>query len=160
MLTSLIFFVLNSCKGIIRVIDDWAEFKDMVSDFAETSFRSWERMVIDVIRPMDLSCVRELLLEAQEVEHTIKGKDIVLLLGVTGAGKSTTAQFLAGKRMTKVLIGSQGQPHILPERTQGLEDLYDRLGFDLDKLDSVYFSPRYEDFFTINCWLEIHKDKV
>lgn len=136
-------------KAITSVTDAWIEVKDLHQEFAKNGFKNWTRNVMDVIRPLDLAYVRELLLDAQKVEHTIRGKDIVLLLGVTGAGKSTTSQFLAGKRMTNVVIGSQQVPHILPEKTLELINLYESLGLNLDDLDKVYCSPRYEAFFQI-----------
>ena len=111
-------------------------------EFAKKSFKNWKGNIINVIRPMNLAFVRELLLKAQKVEHTIQGKDVVLLLGVTGAGKSTTVNFLAGKEMQEVTIGSDLTAHIQPLDPPGLKGIYDSLGLNLDYLDSVHCAPR------------------
>jgi ABC-type multidrug transport system ATPase subunit len=43
----------------------------------------------------------------------VKNKDIIMFLGDTGAGKSTTIHFLAGSKMRKVKIN--GVDHIEPD---------------------------------------------
>lgn len=127
----------------------WEEIKSLHEDFVKNAVSNWETNVMNVIRPMNLSDVHELLVKAEEVADSIQGKDIVLLLGKTGAGKSTTSHFLAGKKMVQVLYGRTLTHHIYPEKTQELEALYAELGLEhsLAKLESFICLPRYSFLF-------------
>lgn len=53
-----------------------------------------------------------------EPEHTASGKDIVVFLGNTGAGKSTLINFLAGKELSVVgqryALANEGDPDAMP----------------------------------------------
>lgn len=51
--------------------------------------------------------------EVMKSGQIIEDKDTILLLGSTGAGKSTTVHYLAGSKMRLVKINSI--PHIEPE---------------------------------------------
>ena len=48
--------------------------------------------------------IQRLVLKAKEAAKSISKRDIVLLIGVTGSGKSTTIQFLAGATMKEVRV--------------------------------------------------------
>jgi flagellar biosynthesis GTPase FlhF len=73
--------------------------------------------ILKKIRPLDIFEAQRLVLKAKDAAGLIAGKDIVLLIGETGSGKSTTIYFLAGSRMeaTEVEI-EPGKPlqHIAP----------------------------------------------
>ncbi len=57
----------------------------------------------------ELLDVRELIERVKLNQHCkeqVKGKDILLFIGDTGAGKTTTIQFLAERKMAKRVIAS------------------------------------------------------
>ncbi|CAF1639796.1 unnamed protein product [Rotaria sp. Silwood1] len=62
--------------------------------------------ILRKIRPLHLQEIQRLIEKMEKTAELICNKDIVLLIGVTGCGKSTTVQFLAGAKMkeTKVAI--------------------------------------------------------
>jgi hypothetical protein len=64
------------------------------------------------IQPVDMTLMGMLIEKTAEATKQIQGQDIILLLGGTGAGKSTTIHFLAGSKMHEVMI--QGIGHIEP----------------------------------------------
>lgn len=66
--------------------------------------------ILEIIRPLDVESLRQSVKESIESSKIIANKDIILLLGVSGAGKSTTIQFLSGVKMHLVEI--QGLRHI------------------------------------------------
>ncbi|CAF5031461.1 unnamed protein product, partial [Rotaria sp. Silwood1] len=59
------------------------------------------------IRPLNVREIQKLVSQAEKAAELIRNKDIILLIGETGSGKSTTIQFLAGATMgqTQVKIG-------------------------------------------------------
>jgi len=52
-------------------------------------------------RPLNIYELKRLIKEVENAGDLIKGKDIILLLGETGAGKTTVIQFLLGMKMKK-----------------------------------------------------------
>ena len=63
------------------------------------------------IRTFDIAGMLELFNKTTEASKQVAGKDICLLLGRTGAGKSTTIHFLAGSQM----VQDPNTNHIQPE---------------------------------------------
>ncbi|CAF5166881.1 unnamed protein product, partial [Rotaria sp. Silwood1] len=53
-----------------------------------------------------------LIEKVDDAAHLIKDKNIILFLGETGSGKSTTIHFLAGSQMQPVIVN--GLNHITP----------------------------------------------
>ena len=53
------------------------------------------------LRTLDINKIEELRDEINKAHAELKGKDVVLFLGPTGSGKSTTVHFLAGSKMEK-----------------------------------------------------------
>ncbi|CAF3357729.1 unnamed protein product [Rotaria sp. Silwood2] len=51
------------------------------------------------IRPLNVREIERLVSKANAAALLIRGKDVILLVGETGSGKSTTIQFLAGCKM-------------------------------------------------------------
>jgi signal recognition particle GTPase len=62
------------------------------------------------IRPLEIDALLESVDISRKFSNVIKDKDVILLLGVSGAGKSTTIQFLAGSRMHQIEV--EGLLHI------------------------------------------------
>lgn len=65
------------------------------------------------IQPVDLDYILQVVDKTKEATGNIKDKDIILLLGGTGAGKSTTIHFLSGSTM--VMEQLDGFEHIAPQ---------------------------------------------
>lgn len=62
--------------------------------------------ILENLRPLNIYEMQRFVLKAQEAADLVRDKDVVLFVGITGSGKSTTIQFLAGAKMqyTKVEI--------------------------------------------------------
>ncbi|CAL6025612.1 Conserved_hypothetical protein [Hexamita inflata] len=56
----------------------------------------------DEIMPVDINILNDLLKETKTDQEILKGKDVVLILGNTGVGKTTVIHFLAGEKMEYV----------------------------------------------------------
>ncbi|CAL6013582.1 Conserved_hypothetical protein [Hexamita inflata] len=59
-------------------------------------------MCKNVIMPVDINMVNVLLKETKTDQEILKGKDVVLILGNTGVGKTTAIHFLAGEKIEYV----------------------------------------------------------
>ena len=59
------------------------------------------KKIIDEIRPFNIKKMLELYNKIEESGEELLNKDVVLFLGHTGAGKSTTIHFLAGSQMVR-----------------------------------------------------------
>ena len=68
--------------------------------------------ILKQIQPVDLDLMLHYIDKAISEAEKIKNKDILLLLGGTGTGKSTTIHFLAGSKMEKRKVS--GLTHISP----------------------------------------------
>lgn len=51
---------------------------------------------------MNIAELKYLIQESLKSGNTIRGKEIILLMGWTGAGKSTTVHFLCGSEFKKI----------------------------------------------------------
>ena len=56
------------------------------------------------IEPFDIDLFKELIVKYEEEGKKIKGEEIFMLLGPTGAGKSTTLHYLAGSKMKRITM--------------------------------------------------------
>jgi energy-coupling factor transporter ATP-binding protein EcfA2/uncharacterized protein YukE len=56
------------------------------------------------IRFLNVPEIQRLVTKAKEAAESISGKEIILLVGETGSGKSTTIQFLAGSTMKETRV--------------------------------------------------------
>jgi len=55
--------------------------------------------ILKVIRPLNIPDIQRLLFKNKKAADSIQDQDIVLVVGSTGSGKSTTLQMLAGGNM-------------------------------------------------------------
>ena len=60
--------------------------------------------LVKKFRSLNVAEIQRLVGKAREAGDLIQNKDVVLLIGTTGSGKSTTIQFLAGATMKKVRV--------------------------------------------------------
>jgi putative ribosome biogenesis GTPase RsgA len=65
------------------------------------------------INNLDFEKLNNLMDKNDNAKELVKGKDLVIFLGDTGTGKSTTIHYLAGSKMRKVKFN--GIDHIEPE---------------------------------------------
>lgn len=54
--------------------------------------------------PLDIPKLLRLCIKAKEVSRSVEGKDIILVLGKKGVGKSTFVQFLGGSELRSILL--------------------------------------------------------
>ena len=66
------------------------------------------------LQPVDIALLLDYLLATEVAAKGVEGKDIILLLGGSGAGKSTSILYLGGALMEERLVGSgtYKQPHL------------------------------------------------
>ncbi|CAF3671837.1 unnamed protein product [Rotaria socialis] len=62
------------------------------------------KKLLQAIRPLNVLEIQRLVREAENTAELIRDKEIVLLIGETGTGKSTTIQFLTGSKMKKTRV--------------------------------------------------------
>jgi energy-coupling factor transporter ATP-binding protein EcfA2 len=93
------------------------EISDLVENMEFALFRA-----LRCIAPLDINYLLNSVRSSLDTASLIKNKDIILLLGSTGAGKSTLMHFLAGSKMR--LTEVSGIEHLEPEVVMtGLEDV-------------------------------------
>lgn len=93
----------------LTAIDDSAECRELFKELSAIVFE-----LIQCIQPLDIVLMMSLIEKFESAVNLVAGKDIVLILGETGAGKSTTIHFLAGSEMEE--IDFDGFDHIHPIR--------------------------------------------
>ena len=112
----------NVIKSLLEQLSDQIKKEELFSEQIQQSFRDLGRHIgnhdapsivrflrkrLTNIRPMHLQETLGLVETAKDAAKLIHGKDIILLVGETGSGKSTTIQFLAGCKMTKIKVESE-----------------------------------------------------
>ncbi|CAF1149796.1 unnamed protein product [Adineta steineri] len=60
--------------------------------------------ILKLIRPLNLQEIQRYIKRSEQTADLIHDKDIVLLIGITGSGKSTTVQFLTGTKMKETRV--------------------------------------------------------
>ncbi len=93
---------LNSIESTLR--DDCTDFELLKNEFFK---------MLREIQPLDMDLMLNLIKQTDSAAQQIKDKNVILLLGVTGSGKSTTIHFLAGSEMERVRV--DGLKHIRPK---------------------------------------------
>ena len=95
-------------------------------------------------RSLNVAEIQRLVGKATEAAELIQNKDIVLLIGTTGSGKSTTIQFLAGATMREVKVEvSPGKflEHITAVGKISNSDLRQVISSPLQKSATRYIAP-------------------
>eukprot|EP01040_Poterioochromonas_malhamensis_P013407 gene13407-14738_t len=73
--------------------------------------------LLNILRPLDLNRLRILLEKAKKAENEVKGRKVILLIGNTGAGKSTLTHHLCGSTFQAFEKG------VIPETIAPIEAL-------------------------------------
>ena len=85
--------------------EEFANKVSMKAILRKRSSSDWKAVIFELesilkkIRPLDIRKMTDLIDMSKKTSNAIKDQNIVLFLGVTGSGKSTTIQFLAGSKM-------------------------------------------------------------
>ncbi|CAF1149858.1 unnamed protein product [Adineta steineri] len=100
--------------------------------------------ILSQIRPLDVHEIERLVSKAKNAAKLIAGKDIILLIGETGTGKSTTIQFLSGSKMKKTKV--EVEPgrfleHITIDGPIRNPDLIDVTSSAICKSETRYIAP-------------------
>ncbi|KAL4456870.1 hypothetical protein ABPG74_014508 [Tetrahymena malaccensis] len=78
-------------------------------------------ILLKKIRPLNIYELKKLIIEAKQGSELVKDQEILLFLGQTGTGKSTTIHFLSGSKMVQLKSQvAQGSflPYIGPDPNQ------------------------------------------
>ena len=59
--------------------------------------------LIKNLRPLNIRDIYNLFDKAKIAAESVRDKDVIILIGSTGTGKSTTIHFLSGSKMEKVI---------------------------------------------------------
>lgn len=85
-------------------------------------FRTLEK-ILRLIRPLDILELFRLVERVNEAACLIKNQDIILLLGNTGVGKSTTTHFLGGSKMKEIKVAGLNHIHPIEIRNADLKKI-------------------------------------
>ncbi|CAF1149819.1 unnamed protein product [Adineta steineri] len=100
--------------------------------------------ILSQIRPLNVHEIERLVSKAKNAAKLIAGKDIILLIGETGTGKSTTIQFLSGSKMKKTKVEVESGKfleHITIDGPIKNPDLIDVTSSALRKSETRYIAP-------------------
>jgi hypothetical protein len=93
---------------VARLRKDLAELSGAQRPYAAEALKRIEALdgflfkAMRSIQPLDMGVLLEHILSSMQSQ--VSDKDVVLLLGCTGAGKSTIVHYLAGSKMVKKFI--------------------------------------------------------
>ena len=102
------------------------------------------KQILKKVRPLDIHELSFLLKEAKKAAKKIINQDVILLMGKTGSGKSTTIHFLAGSKMIKKSIEIEPGKcieHISPEEPFPNEDLCSVITSSKAESETRYINP-------------------
>jgi len=94
------------------------EFNLIPSNIVDKNLSSIEICIAKIlkeVRPFDIQLMHSLVKEAEKAVERVRGREVLLLLGFTGAGKSTTIHYLAGSTM-ELVKQDQFPPYIAPQK--------------------------------------------
>ena len=64
------------------------------------------------IQPLDLGQILTLVTKAEQAVQLLSNREVVLILGAAGVGKTTTLQYLSGAAMKRTVCAVNGEDHI------------------------------------------------
>ena len=74
--------------------------------------------LLSELRPLDMPLLMSLVSSIEQASKHIQDKDVILLLGYTGSGKSTMIHYLAGSKMRRILHGDVEHIETVPNGHQ------------------------------------------
>ena len=95
-------------------------------------------------RSLNVAEIQRLIGKATEAAELIENKDVVLFIGTTGSGKSTTIQFLAGATMKEVRVEvrpGKFLEHVTAVGKISNSDLRQVISSPLQKSETRYIAP-------------------
>ena len=134
----------DGLKQLLSHLYDQVERQELLSEELKVTLQDLDRAVhsgdclsavcalrelLKKIRPLNVQEIQRLVAKTEQAAKLIRDKEIILLVGATGSGKSTTVQFLAGSKMEKTLVKvAPGEllEHIMavgPIRNRGLSSV-------------------------------------
>ncbi|CAG9315960.1 unnamed protein product [Blepharisma stoltei] len=91
--------------------------RKLISSFKENFInKNWKNLIKDTekilkeYRPVNIKELKRLINKSVQRSEDLQNKDIILLIGITGSGKSTTTHFLCDSKMERVM--EDGVRHI------------------------------------------------
>ncbi|CAF3745049.1 unnamed protein product, partial [Rotaria sp. Silwood1] len=124
-----------------------AIFNDLEKHKDSNNYQSivdYLKKLLQAIRPLNVLEIQRLVREAEKTAESIRGKEIILLIGETGTGKSTTIQFLTGSKMKKTRIeiaSGRFLEHITLDGTPKNPQLNRISSSALNKSETRYITP-------------------
>ena len=115
-------------QALKKISDDLAaqkngSFENPMELFIDSLKQGVLTRIRKAIRPLDVAGLIDNIRGTNTAAQSIKGRDIILILGCTGVGKSTLIHFLAGSKIT-VTETEDDIPHWAPETIMdGLKDV-------------------------------------
>ncbi|CAF4463204.1 unnamed protein product, partial [Rotaria sp. Silwood2] len=79
--------------------------------------------ILKLIRPLNIPELFRLFQKVDETAQLVRGEDIILLLGGTGAGKSTTIHFLGGSQLKEIKVSGLNHIHPVEIRNPDLKKI-------------------------------------
>ncbi|CAF1621850.1 unnamed protein product [Rotaria sp. Silwood1] len=149
----------NSVIEMLSKLNDQITKQDLNSKEVQTSLQNLNIAVnsgnrsssVDIlyelkkkIRPLNVQDIQRLVSKAKKAAELIRDKDIILLVGETGSGKSTMIHFLAGSEMKEVQVEIEPGKfldHITPIRPVKNPELNNVTSSPFHKSETRYITP-------------------
>ena len=99
-------------NSVLKVIDS---LQDLAQGFPERSseLAAAVRQALKEVQPLDLQALFQRIRATEAAAARIKDQDIILLLGDTGSGKSTTVHWLSGSTLEEVAVMDEDGDEVL-----------------------------------------------
>ncbi|XP_065663253.1 repetitive organellar protein-like isoform X2 [Hydra vulgaris] len=90
-----------------KTLECWIKAKSFITESNLDSALNFLQVILKQIQPLDIREMIFLLKESQKTYGLIENQDIIILLGMTGSGKTACVHFFSGSKMikSKVEIG-------------------------------------------------------
>lgn len=111
--------ISNSIRSKLTKIQSQLQDEDLLTEQIEMKLQEINRTIdnqdcsiilynlnkiLKLIRPLNLQEIQRYIKRSEQTATLIRDKDIILLIGTTGSGKSTTVLFLTGTKMKETQV--------------------------------------------------------